>query len=166
MSNKLKQCQAPGCTNVQKDAYCTRHQAFDTSDNRLNSHQRGYDRKWGRARARFLARNPYCSKCSTEQFPVEATQVDHIIPVRRYERAARTRGVSQGGKPGGSVGNVPDFWDETNWQGLCRTCHSIKTASEDGGFGNKGRWKRPPRKPRGDTIQGSREPVRKPWADD
>lgn len=28
------------------------------------------------------------------------------------------------------------FWDRTNWQGLCKQCHSRKTAAEDGGFGN------------------------------
>lgn len=29
------------------------------------------------------------------------------------------------------------FWNSGNWQGLCSTCHSTKTAREDGGFGNK-----------------------------
>jgi 5-methylcytosine-specific restriction protein A len=28
------------------------------------------------------------------------------------------------------------FWDQSNWQPLCHTCHSKKTAREDGGFGN------------------------------
>jgi 5-methylcytosine-specific restriction protein A len=28
------------------------------------------------------------------------------------------------------------FWDRSNWQGLCHPCHSAKTATEDGGFGN------------------------------
>ncbi|WP_232338165.1 MULTISPECIES: HNH endonuclease [Bordetella] len=28
------------------------------------------------------------------------------------------------------------FWDTSNWQGLCWSCHSIKTAREDGGFGH------------------------------
>jgi 5-methylcytosine-specific restriction protein A len=31
----------------------------------------------------------------------------------------------------------PLFWDKTNWQPICHTCHSIKTAKEDGSFGNK-----------------------------
>jgi 5-methylcytosine-specific restriction protein A len=41
-----------------------------------------------------------------------STEVDHIIPLR------------QGGK------NTMD-----NLQGLCKSCHSRKTALEDGGFG-------------------------------
>ncbi|KAE8545359.1 hypothetical protein F6453_2331 [Marinobacter nauticus] len=28
------------------------------------------------------------------------------------------------------------FWDDSNWQALCHSCHSEKTASEDSGFGN------------------------------
>jgi len=27
------------------------------------------------------------------------------------------------------------FWDERNWQALCKPCHDAKTAREDGGFG-------------------------------
>jgi 5-methylcytosine-specific restriction endonuclease McrA len=29
------------------------------------------------------------------------------------------------------------FWNSENWQPLCKVCHDIKTASEDGAFGNK-----------------------------
>lgn len=30
------------------------------------------------------------------------------------------------------------FWDKVNnWMGLCKPCHSKKTATEDGGFGNQ-----------------------------
>ena len=43
------------------------------------------------------------------------------------------------------------FWDSSNWQGLCAKCHGIKTASEDGGFGNRGTvtpaWMPRPSKP-------------------
>ncbi|WP_144469068.1 HNH endonuclease signature motif containing protein, partial [Bacillus pumilus] len=28
------------------------------------------------------------------------------------------------------------FWDSSNWQPLCASCHNRKTAKEDGGFGN------------------------------
>ena len=27
------------------------------------------------------------------------------------------------------------FWQRANWQPLCKQCHDIKTAIEDGGFG-------------------------------
>ncbi|WP_304879789.1 HNH endonuclease [uncultured Parasutterella sp.] len=32
------------------------------------------------------------------------------------------------------------FWDESNWQALCKRCHDRKTAAEDGGFGNTNRY--------------------------
>ena len=33
-------------------------------------------------------------------------------------------------------GNQQLIWDENNLQALCKSCHSRKTAREDGGFGN------------------------------
>ena len=42
-------------------------------------------------------------------------EVDHIIPA----------------KPDESL-----FWQSSNHQALCKPCHSEKTATEDGGFGN------------------------------
>jgi 5-methylcytosine-specific restriction endonuclease McrA len=32
--------------------------------------------------------------------------------------------------------NFTLFFDDKNLQGVCKTCHDIKTATEDGGFGN------------------------------
>jgi 5-methylcytosine-specific restriction protein A len=46
---------------------------------------------------------------------VQATVVDHIKPHQ---------------------GDPELFWDSENLQALCAPCHSRKTASEDGGFGN------------------------------
>jgi 5-methylcytosine-specific restriction protein A len=46
---------------------------------------------------------------------VVATDLDHIIPHK---------------------GDKDAFWVRSNWQGLCRSCHSRKTAAEDGGWGN------------------------------
>jgi 5-methylcytosine-specific restriction protein A len=31
----------------------------------------------------------------------------------------------------------PLFWDPENHQSACKSCHSVKTAKEDGGFGRK-----------------------------
>ncbi|MDY1142989.1 HNH endonuclease signature motif containing protein [Pseudomonas aeruginosa] len=80
-----------------------------------NSTQRGYGYRWQQARARFLAMHPLCRSCSEAGDVVEATEVDHIIPHR---------------------GDMELFWQESNWMALCKVCHSKKTATEDGGFGN------------------------------
>ena len=47
---------------------------------------------------------------------VQAQVVDHIVPHR---------------------GDKELFWDKNNWQALCFSCHSSKTATMDGGGYNK-----------------------------
>lgn len=72
-----------------------------------------YGRKWGKARLAFLADHPFCVECERHSETTVATEVDHIRPHR---------------------GSARLFWDQRNWQALCRTCHNRKTATEDGGF--------------------------------
>ena len=80
--------------------------------------ERGYDRRWERAAARFKEQYPLCGHRPDHQVPVMsqcynegritlAYAVDHVIPHR---------------------GNEELRWDEQgNWQSLCRSCHSRKT---------------------------------------
>ena len=67
---------------------------------------RGYDARWRAARKRFLSRHPLCEECMKENKLTPATVVDHIIPHR---------------------GDKKLFWDESNWQSLCKSCHDKKT---------------------------------------
>jgi 5-methylcytosine-specific restriction protein A len=86
------------------------HRPFTTrGDGRASAAKRGYGRRWQRLRKMILARDPICRwpGCT-----MPATDVDHVVP-----RAA-----------GGDD-------SEGNLQGLCHEHHSLKTASEDGGFG-------------------------------
>lgn len=82
---------------------------------RASSAARGYDARWRKVRAAYLAANPVCVVCERRGRVVPATEVDHIKAHR---------------------GNDTLFWDELNWQALCKPCHSEKTVKEDGGFGN------------------------------
>ena len=83
---------------------------------RGSAHSRGYGRKWQTARLGYLQKHPLCVHCLARGHVTAATDVDHIKP--------------HGGDP-------VLFWDaENNWQALCHPCHSLKTAREDGGFGN------------------------------
>lgn len=85
--------------------------------NRQRTRYRLYGRAWSKYRAGFLARpeNALCVECKARGRIVAAEEVDHTIPHR---------------------GDHKLFWDTANHQGLCKTCHSRKTASQDGGFGN------------------------------
>ena len=75
-----------------------------------SSTARGYGYRWQKARKAYLAINPLCAMCSTDYSPVAATVVDHI-------------------KPHG--GDEALFWDEKNWQPLCKHCHdSVKQREE------------------------------------
>ena len=90
---------------------------------RRSAAARGYTKRWARATKAFLVRYPLCGMRPNQQRPVmsrcfdavrrtPATLTDHVVPHR---------------------GDSALFWDEANnWQALCRDCHAIKTAREEG----------------------------------
>jgi 5-methylcytosine-specific restriction protein A len=88
-----------------------RKRAYDkTHDHyRGSAHSRGYGSTWRRARAAYLNEHPLCIECESNKVLAPATEVDHIIPHR---------------------GDMVLFWDETNWQPLCKPHHSAKTMRE------------------------------------
>lgn len=83
---------------------------------RGTAHSRGYTARWSRYSQDRLKRHPLCARHLERGLNVAAVCTDHKIPVQGPED--------------------PLFWAEDNHQSLCHECHSIKTASEDGGFGN------------------------------
>lgn len=81
---------------------------FSVDRMRGGAAERGYDGRWRKARAAFLRRNPLCVECMRKGVLTPATVVDHIIPHR---------------------GDKELFWNEENWQPLCKSCHDRKTGS-------------------------------------
>ena len=75
--------------------------------NRPDATQRGYDRKWKRCRAAYLAQYPLCARCLPRV--VEAVHVHH----------------KDGQGPKGEQG-----YDPTNLEALCHSCHSKATVEE------------------------------------
>ncbi len=75
---------------------------------RGSAESRGYDARWRKARKAFLQKHPLCVECYKAGRLTPATVVDHIVPHR---------------------GNQGLFWDEGNWQALCKACHDRKTGS-------------------------------------
>lgn len=104
-----KPCKHPGCPNLTEGFYCEEHESLHRGD-RAGASNRGYNRKWQRSRERFLRKNPLCVECQKEGKYVKATVVDHIVPHR---------------------GDPVLFWNESNWQPLCKHHHDSKTMTED-----------------------------------
>lgn len=68
--------------------------------------------RWVKGRLRHLARHPLCVYCRLRGIVKTATVVDHKVPHKGNERL---------------------FFDESNWQSLCKACHdSVKQAEEHG----------------------------------
>ena len=111
-------CNYAGCTQmVQGKRYCDEHEKKTVKDyerRRGTARERGYDSRWDKARRYYLKRHPLCVICLANDKTTAANEVDHIIPHK---------------------GDKELFWDSGNWQALCKSCHSKKTAKEDGRWG-------------------------------
>jgi len=113
----LKACLHPFCPNLTADGKCTEHTTHESRQyerGRSSRSKRGYDRTWQKMRGMQLRREPFCQADGCFE---QAEEVDHIVPLNR------------GGKR----------LDSANLQSLCKSCHSRKTANEDGGFGRQTR---------------------------
>lgn len=109
-------CAAPSCPAlVDVGARCPDHARAlrsEVDSLRPSAARRGYDATWRRIRLAHLKRQPLCVECDRAGVAVPATDVDHVLPLRR------------GGTHAAS-----------NLQSLCHFHHSSKTAREDGRFG-------------------------------
>ena len=104
-------CKHPGCARLVPygRAYCDEHAQAHRGDGRTTT-EKGYTRRWQQARDRFLKTHPLCVRCQAAGKLTPATVVDHVLPHR---------------------GDQHLFWDQNNWQALCKPCHDRKTMTED-----------------------------------
>ena len=104
-------CQHPGCPNLVTPGtkFCDVHKALHPEVIR-SAGSRGYTRQWQKASKAYLAAHPLCVRCMAEGRYTKATVVDHIKPHR---------------------GDQTLFWNQDNWQSLCKSCHDRKTWTED-----------------------------------
>lgn len=113
MPNKpLKSCAVSGCPELTRERHCPGHAKkgrVEYGARRNKSWQHLYGARWRRERKAFLVSNPLCAECQLWGRVVAANVVDHVIPHK---------------------GDKLMFWDRSNWQGLCKNCHDVKTAGE------------------------------------
>lgn len=104
-------CKHRNCPNLVAYGrkYCEKHALLHETERR-NAAERGYGWQWQKASKRFLRAHPLCARCKAKGRLTAATVVDHVIPHR---------------------GDHTLFWDEKNWQPLCKSCHDHKTMTED-----------------------------------
>jgi len=96
-------CGFPGCGKLTDKGYCSDH----SERGRRSSSDRGYGSEWRERRSEQLAKDPLCKYCRLNGKLIPATQVDHIRPM--------------------NAGGVDH---PRNYQSLCHSCHSRKTANE------------------------------------
>lgn len=103
---RQKPCKHPGCKNLTTGVYCDIHKK-ELTRGTTTKFAHMYNGTWKKRRVEYLTRpeNFYCRKCGNP-----ATEVDHITP---------------------HEGDWSLFWDESNWQPLCKRCHSQKTMREN-----------------------------------
>ena len=117
-----KICVAPGCDDLALPglSHCEEHEAerqeklkARRATAKKSEHARKfhalYDEAWRRTSKAYLEQNPLCVDCAELGLIEAATEVDHIEPHR---------------------GDRKKFWTRSNWQSLCHSCHSRKTARE------------------------------------
>ena len=115
----LKPCRRSGCAElVRGGGYCPKHQIKadqvrrSVQPERRESaayHNLYYSRRWRMLRAEQLIAEPFCRECGRRGIRTRAEDIDHIKPHK---------------------GNKRLFFDPSNLQSLCHSCHSRKTIAE------------------------------------
>lgn len=117
MQRAKRPCAAPGCAALVETGYCSIHATRAAVREKLydnergSSAQRGYDADWKRFRKRFLSKpeHAFCEDCKEKRQPrmVPSTEVHHVKKVAEYPELRLV---------------------ESNCRGLCKECHSARTA--------------------------------------
>ena len=99
-------CLEPGCGALVASGCCPAHARL-TRPHDVRAHRWYVSRRWLRLRQDVIRRDPFCRACRVEGRRTLTTDIDHITPHQ---------------------GDALRFWDANNLQGLCKPCHSLKTA--------------------------------------
>jgi len=102
-------CSEPGCGVLVPRGRCPAHTPRDRHAlaSYAATHRWYGTEAWQRLRADVLRNEPFCRSCRAQGRKVLTAEIDHIL--------------KHDGDPG-------LFWDPSNLQGLCKPCHTAKTA--------------------------------------
>ena len=114
-AHSLRPCTQPGCGELVTHGRCAKHAYQDRSGPTNPKYLR---KAWRELRAAKLRAEPLCKECFALGRVVPAACVDHKDGNPENDRAE-------------------------NLQSLCLACHARKTATQDGGYGNKPKPLRP-----------------------
>lgn len=106
MAQRAKRpCTTPGCPALTDGGPCEK--CRPVGELRPNANQRGYDWQWSLFRRRYLAQHPLCVDCLKADRATPASEVHHKIKLKQR----------------------PDLkYHHGNLEGLCKPCHSRRTA--------------------------------------
>lgn len=100
-----KPCAFPGCPELTEETYCEAHRAQVSAEyNRYTrdpEDARRYDRRWRKARERYVAKHPFCEECLKDKRLTKTQMVHHLRP------------LAEGGDH-----------SEANLEALCWACHN------------------------------------------
>jgi 5-methylcytosine-specific restriction protein A len=111
-------CTWPGCSELTDGGRCAQHRQqgrreYDTTRREDPIRNFYNSRAWRRASKDNLIQEPLCYECMKHGRLTAAVMTDHIVPIK--------------------AGSDP--WDAMNWQSLCHSCHSRKSAEEGSRWG-------------------------------
>jgi len=105
----LQFCGEPGCGVLVSSGRCAAHapRARLTREVYAKAHRWYVSARWQCLRAEVLVDEPFCRTCRAAGRKVLTVDIDHIV---KHD------------------GDPVLFWNRTNLQGLCKACHTAKTA--------------------------------------
>jgi 5-methylcytosine-specific restriction protein A len=105
-------CAEPGCGVLVAGGRCAAHGSRSRvrleSPTYARAHRWYGSARWQRLRLEVLQAEPLCGRCRARGRTTPTVDVDHIV---KHD------------------GDADRFWNRRNLQGLCKACHSVKTAS-------------------------------------
>ena len=95
-------CSMPGCNAYAEpnSKYCAAH---SVTRGTTSQWKKMYGNRWEKRRKDYLAKHYYCEECLKLGIYTPADTIHHKIEHKGDEKL---------------------FWDESNWEAICRSCHS------------------------------------------